>query len=193
MQLKQEIEQLKNELKGLAEVCDRCTALTNEVSSLHWDLNTITKEPATSSATKSATKQPKYSYTRVASTLRASSSLPAPNASKNSAAHPTEAIQVQATGESIKSALPGQRKIKVDGARRIWNTMPTCSARTVATTISKVIPTKLDLQVKCKTKRLANKTVVYFAWQWRWPITPGSKLVKSTTSNALITPELLHV
>ena len=40
--------------------------------------------------------------------------------------------------------------------------MPTCSARAVATTISKIIPAKLDLQVKRKTKRLANKTIWWF-------------------------------
>ena len=46
--------------------------------------------------------------------------------------------------------------------RRIWNTMPTCTARAVATTISKTIPAKLDMQVKRKTKRLANKTIWWF-------------------------------
>ena len=40
--------------------------------------------------------------------------------------------------------------------------MPTCSARAVASTISKIIPAKLDLQVKRKTKRLANKTIRWF-------------------------------
>ena len=127
--LKQEIEQLKNELKGLAEVRSRCSTLTNEVSSLRRALNTISKEPATLSATRSAAKQPKRTYARVVSTLRASSFLPAPNASNNGASRTTEASQVQATGESRKSTLSGQRKIKVDGTRRIWNTMPTCTAR----------------------------------------------------------------
>ena len=42
--LKQEIEQLKNELKSLAEVCSRCSTLANEVSSLRRALNTISKE-----------------------------------------------------------------------------------------------------------------------------------------------------
>ena len=50
----------------------------------------------------------------------------------------------------------------VDGARRIWNTMPTCSARAVATTIGKLLPMKFDLQVKRKTKQLANKTIWWF-------------------------------
>ena len=54
------------------------------------------------------------------------------------------------------------KKDLVDGARRIWNTMPTCSARAVATTIAKLFPAKLDLQVKRKTKRLANKTLWWF-------------------------------
>lgn len=40
--------------------------------------------------------------------------------------------------------------------------MPTCSARAVATTIAKLIPAKLDLQVKRKTKKLASKTIWWF-------------------------------
>ena len=54
--------------------------------------------------------------------------------------------------------------MKVAGARRIWNTLPTCSAKAIATTISKVIPTKLDLRVKRKTKNITNnsKTVWWF-------------------------------
>ena len=53
--------------------------------------------------------------------------------------------------------------MKVAGARRIWNTLPTCSAKAIATTISKVVPTKLDLRVKRKTKNIANlKTVWWF-------------------------------
>ena len=55
-------------------------------------------------------------------------------------------------------------KVKVDGARRIWNTIPTCSAKAVALTISKLIPTKLDLRVKRKTKSMPNnaKSVWWF-------------------------------
>ena len=68
---------------------------------------------------------------------------------------------MQRAAEPRKSTGSGP-KIKVDGARRIWNTMPTCSARAVATTIAKLVPTKLDLQVKRKTKRLTNKTIWWF-------------------------------
>ena len=40
--------------------------------------------------------------------------------------------------------------------------MPTCSARAVATTIVKLVPAKLNLQVKHKTKRLTSKTIWWF-------------------------------
>lgn len=47
---------------------------------------------------------------------------------------------------------------------QVWNTVSTCSAKAVASTISKLIPAKLDLQVKRKTKNIANdsKTVWWF-------------------------------
>ena len=71
IQLMKEVALLKNELRGIAEVCERCTALSNEVSSLKQALR---KEPVSSpSEIKPATgKQSKQSYAKVASTLRPS-------------------------------------------------------------------------------------------------------------------------
>ena len=147
---------------SIAEVRDRCAALSNEVSSLRQALDTLRKESATSSTTKPAAgKQSKRSYAKAVSTLRPSVSLSPANSSNTAPAPPAEAQHVQRAGYPRRSTKSGP-KIKVDGARRIWNTMPTCSARAVATTIAKLFPAKLDLQVKRKTKRLANKTLWWF-------------------------------
>ena len=53
-----------------------------------------------------------------------------------------------ASGESNKS------RVKVNGARKIWGTVPTCSAGAIAATISKLVPTKLQLRIRRKTKML---------------------------------------
>ena len=144
MQLVKEVALLKNELRGVADVRERCAALSNDVSSLRQALDALRKERASSSSmTKPAVSiQSKRSYAKVVSTL-----------------HPS-----QSAGKLRENARPRPtgHKIKVDGARRIWNTMPTCSARAVAITIAKLLPVKLDFQVKHKTKKLANKTIWWF-------------------------------
>ena len=83
--------------------------------------------------------------------------------------YPHSAVSSQPTSSLAGSENPSTNsqtgsKVKVAGARRIWNTLPTCSAKAIATTISKVVPTKLDLRVKRKTKNIANnsKTVWWF-------------------------------
>ena len=142
VQLMKEIALLKNELRGIAEVRERCTALSNEVSSLRLALDTLRKESASSSQSTSSSsdssrsvsatitsqrpagKQSNRSYAKVPSTLQ-SSSTHTPSASNN-----VKAKQVHNTLRRGSAA-----KIKVDGARRIWNTVPTCSARAVANTL----------------------------------------------------------
>ena len=61
-----------------------------------------------------------------------------------------------ASGESSKS------RIKVAGAGKIWGTVPTYSADAVAATISKLVPTKLKLRIRCKTKTSSRNQVVWW-------------------------------
>ena len=162
LHLKREIQLLKNELRGMVQVRDRCTALDNGVSSLKQTLDSLAKEMPLSSK-PAAVRQPKRSYARAVRTVYPSSSQPAAD---TCTAPSVEAQQVQKPGDTNgnnESGVP-RPKIKVNGARRIWNTLPTCSAKAIATTISKLVPAKLDLRVKCKTKKLANsgKTIWWF-------------------------------
>ena len=169
VQLMKEIALLKNELRGIAEIRDRYATLSNEVSSLKQALDALRKEPTSSLTTKptAASKQSKRSYAKAISTLRPAQSI---TLSKSVATNsvPTPAADHEAQKAQRAREPRTGPKMKVDGARRIWNTMPTCSARAVATTIAKLIPAKLDLQVKRKTKRLAGKTI-------RWFVVHGSE------------------
>ena len=72
----------------------------------------------------------------------------------------------QRSSTGIRSARP---KIKVDGARRIWGSVPTCSTRAITTTISKLVSTEFQLQVKRKTRIHANNKTVW------WFIVRGSE------------------
>ena len=167
VQLTKEVALLKNELRGIAEVRERCAALSDEVS-LRLALDTLRKEFTSSSSSPSlssttttnqrpASKKSNRSYAKVASTRQPSTN--APDELNNVSSGKPKQVQNTLLRRSTSKSGP---KIKVDGARRIWNTMPTCSARAVATTIGKLLPMKLDLQVKQKTKRLANKTIWWF-------------------------------
>jgi hypothetical protein len=85
-------------------------------------------------------------------------------------------ITTQRTGTSKKSRPNGAKssgppqtksreKVKVDGARRIWNTLPTCTTKALAATISKLAaPTELNLRFKRKTKSSSsnNKPIWWF-------------------------------
>ena len=156
------------------EIRDKYATLSNEISSLKQALDALRKEPASSMTTKSSAAgkpRSKRSYAMAASTLRpaklATSSKPVTTKSA-----PLErpavagAQQVQRVKEPTTESARSVSKIKVNGARRIWNTVPTCSARAVATTIAKLIPANLDLQIKRKTKRLASKTIWWFFSAW---------------------------
>ena len=50
----------------------------------------------------------------------------------------------------------------MDGARKIWGTVPTCSAGAIAATISKLVPTKLQLRIRRKMKMLSNNKAVWW-------------------------------
>ena len=166
IQLKQEILLLKNELNIVAELRDMCTALTTEVSSLRNALDSL-KGAKLSSLQPPTTGHTKQSYAKVAKTRQAPRSTAPNNKTKRTETSQLPSVENRTNGPKEKRSVnhdQSRPKVKVDGARRIWNTIPTCSAKAVALTISKLIPTKLDLRVKRKTKSMPNnaKSVWWF-------------------------------
>ena len=63
--------------------------------------------------------------------------------------------QPNQTGES-------RPKVKVDGARRVWGTMKTCSPGAILATITKLISKKVDLRVKRKTKKTQKNKLLWW-------------------------------
>ena len=157
--LKQEIVQLKNELACTTDIRDKYSALAAEVTSLRQVVDSLVKDAKSSSK---ASARPKRSYATAvtASTTvsrpDATTSKPAAIASQQTGPEKSPASSSNASGESSKS------RIKVDGARKIWGTVPTCSAGAVAATISKLVPTKLQLRIRRKTRNLNGNKVVWW-------------------------------
>ena len=72
--------------------------------------------------------------------------------------NPSIRTQKSDTTARNDDARPGKHsnsreKVKVDSVRRIWNTIPTCTIKAIAATISKLAaPTKFNLHFKCKNQ-----------------------------------------
>jgi hypothetical protein len=156
----------------MAEVRDKYSALATEISSLRVAIDSLQlkgtevplqpRAPLPNRPTR-PTRQIKRSYAKVARTHQAPRTTKPHSVALAASGHGKNA-HVSIERENL-SANSGS-KVKVTGARRIWNTLPACSAKAIATTISKLVPTKLDqvLRVKRKTKNLADstKTVWWF-------------------------------
>ena len=173
MQLKHEIVLLKRELKDMAELRDKYSTLKTEISSLHVAIDVlkgtkILSQPHDRAALSN--KQPKRSYAKAAKAAR-THQVPAcsPATTKLHSAVSSQPSSIAGIENPSANSQTGS-KVKVVGARRIWNTLQTCSAKATATTISKVIPTKLDLRVKRKTKNIANNSTT--VW---WFVVHGSE------------------
>ena len=141
IQLKQEILLLKNELNSVAELRDMCTAPTTEVSSLRNALDSL-KGAKLSLLQSPTTGHTKQSYAKVAKTHQAPRSTAPNNKTKRTEASQLPSVENRTNSPKEKRSTSvnhdqSRPKVKVDGARRIWNTIPTCSAKAVALTISK--------------------------------------------------------
>ena len=144
------VDALKEELKDALKFRETCSALAGEVTTLRQALDTLEKEVKSSSSSRSRHSKQTYSAAvKTAST--GSSSAPA----RSVAAPPSDAQRKRKAGEP-------KTKIKVDGARRVWGTMRACSPGTIAATISRLVPDKLELRIKRKTKQLANSKSVWW-------------------------------
>ena len=158
--LRREITQLKNELAITTDVRDKYLALAAEVTTLRQVVDSLVKDAKSSSKSNVRPNHPtKRSY---ASAVTTASTIPMLTTSKPTANRQSRQQNLldsskSASGESNKS------RIKVAGARKIWGTVPTCSAGAVAATISKLVPTKLQLRIRRKTKAsIRNKVVWWF-------------------------------
>ena len=164
IQLKNDVLLLKSELKEMAVLRDTCTTLAAEVSSLREALDSM-KRAKPASPQPQTSEHLKRTYARVARTRQ----VPRSSAADNRETKRTEKSQLPPKNVSENPSANSRPKVKVDGARRIWNTLQTCSANAVASTISKLIPTKLNLRVKRKTKSTANNKAVW------WFVVHGSE------------------
>ena len=151
MQLKCEILVLKNELKGMAEVRDKCSTLTAEVSSLRDTINLL-------KGVKSLTTgHPKRSYARIARTHRTPHStaannktqhteaitLSVPNRSKANPVQSRPKRRVDGTSQGPALSQTTSRnqpsgKIVVDGARQLWGTHSETSSTAVKKAITRL-------------------------------------------------------
>ena len=165
MQLKQEINSLRSEICSLSKVRDQVGALTNEVMALRQALVSLQTTPSRQlqhSSKWSNNNGRTYANVTARSTIAKSATTTA----TTTAPAPIAERKEQRPINRNKSAWP---KVKVDGARRIWGTVPTCSTRAITTTISKLVGTELQLQIRRKTRVLANNKTVW------WFIVKGSE------------------
>ena len=159
--LKQEIYQLKNELAGMTDVRDKCTALADEVTALRQLVGSLVKDTKLSSKpnVRPNAAKSKRSY---ATAVTTSTTVPLPAAAVSRPTAPGRTgPEKSLIARNIASGESNKSRVKVNGARKIWGTVPTCSAGAIAATISKLVPTKLQLRIRRKTKMLSNNKAVW--------------------------------
>lgn len=158
--LKREIALLREELQGVAEVRDKCAALVTEVAALRLALNSIVEVPKPQTS-RSTVRRPKRTYANAVRAAQFPNSANSIDASSHTV--PSAVLQQEQTARNVSPRPREARpKIKVDGARKIWGTVQSCSAGAIVATISRLIPTKVNIQVRRKTKTLANNKSVWW-------------------------------
>ena len=190
----------------MSEVCKRCTMLATKVSSPREAIKSLSAQSSTATRVGSEPIcEPTYPGAVQSRGPQCRSPLPGQGVSPNiTSSRPfLTAIEWKNRMQYRGVVIPDQantiafrEEVKVDGARRIWNTIPTCTARAIAATFSKLAAsTKLELCLKLKTKKLSNNilVVVCGAWQWEWSSYPREILEWNPKPNSLAAPKLLHV
>lgn len=148
--------------ESCAKLASEVSSLRQVISSLSARLSTATRpknnhEPTYAGAVRSLVPQcPNRRGSSDSASIRPLSSKPNDGVQKSSV--------TQRASDSRPSKSKARERVKVEGARRIWNTVPTCTTRAIAATISKLAgPTKLELRFKRKTKKARNnKTLWWF-------------------------------
>lgn len=142
MQLKRGILLLKNELKGVLELCDMCTTLTSEVSSL-WKLLEEMKRTSEASAINylpaTGRRLPAIScnvrqamlktYTQATSLGRETGTKKPPRTNKTN--------QERSAGNPIDNVISG--RVVVSAVRRVWGVLKYCPTGAVISTIKKLV------------------------------------------------------
>ena len=142
IELRKEIKLLRRELDNMNAVRLQVSALEAEVTALRNDMNSSrsSKQQSSSVHVHPNNTNAKRTYARaLTSTVRSAvRSANSTHASPLSVAAYTTATQQEqrADNDTRRSYRP---RVKVDGARKIWGTVPTCSSRAVSTTISKLV------------------------------------------------------
>ena len=151
LSLKQQIADLKEELKGSQELHSKVSKMEAEVSALRAVVVKLSSEgikpPSKVPTTTRRPRPPRKSYATAAAVR--------PPQPRNT------------TTASISPPQPGQHgesrpKVKVEGARRVWGTMKTSSAGAILAAITKLISKKVDLRVKRKTKKSHNNKLLWW-------------------------------
>ena len=141
VKLKEEIKLLKNELSSMVEVRDKFSALVTEVSELRQTLHSLKLKEANQPSSKPLSNT-RRTRTYAAAARPIFNALPMPVSTMSGAAPVKEARQGQKIGDTRGNT---RTKVKVDGARKIWGTLPTCTTRAVTAAISKLVDETLKL------------------------------------------------
>ena len=131
----------ESELAIMTDIQLKYAALEAEVSALRRDVSSLKETTNTRPAS-----QPRRTFARVSGTA------PTPAAqtdtiakTTSTTARPQQPSKKFPRNNNNRPSRDSRPKVKVDGARRIWGTVPTCSAGAVAATITKLIPHNLQL------------------------------------------------
>ena len=154
--LKEEVAKLKEELNLSMEYRAKYSALANELVSLRKTMDSLSQQ-----VSQLTSKTPGRQNQSYASTVRESLPLVAVSSTAG-----------QANGRGAVSHLPASKKpvsnsassstffrsrIKVLRARKIWETIKTCSPEAVSATISKLVSSSLTLRVRRKNQNTSQQ------------------------------------
>ena len=120
--LKREIYQLKNELAGMTDVHDKCSAIADEVTALRQLVGSLVKDTKLSSKSnvRPNAANSKRSY---ATAVMTSTTVPLPAAavSRPTAPGHTEPLK-SPNARNVASGESNKSRVKMDGAGKIWGT-----------------------------------------------------------------------
>ena len=146
LRLKQEVILLKNELKEMAEIRDRCSALATEVLSLRQALESL-KETVKLSSSKPSEQQPRRTYARAVRIRQPPISKPATSDGKPALNKSSNRDRIS---RDVKPGEVRQERVTVPGVRRVWGTFKSTPTGAVAAALKKLTTLGEQLRVKRK-------------------------------------------
>lgn len=171
VQLKREILLLKNELNGMSEIRDMCTALATEVSSLRKALDSSLKETKGGSAAN-RTRPPTTNHGKrrtLPRTYAQTTSLGAgasPGTKKPSGTNAKDHEERRAGKMNDRVSNASSERVVVSGVRRVWGVFKYCPTGAVISTIKKLarqdFGDKLTVHRKFREGRLGGRDRWWF-------------------------------